>query len=266
MEQATDQSDLNFRTTVRHLYVEVRDLTRPVTLDYPTFEAAQAACGLPRIWAGIHWPADNQRGQELGLKVAENAWSRYQQFVLGYASPAIAAFMTVSPACWMHENEVADHRTSFELRRGPGDGCSAGASRTRQCSVLDPMPAGDYLLRLKVAVSGDHPARLTIAVRPCGAQGTPVAESTVLANPSEHGRILTLPQTSDGTLPFRLSINAEAQDRSARIIISAVGTSRVWPVRGGAQRYYAPSIQINSRSIVALLMYVFGGNVNVQRV
>ena len=39
MELATGKPDFNFKKTVRHLYVEQRELAQPVTLSYPTFAA-----------------------------------------------------------------------------------------------------------------------------------------------------------------------------------------------------------------------------------
>ena len=44
----------NFHVTVRRLYVEQRELAQPVTLSYPTFEAAAEASGISRIWGGVH--------------------------------------------------------------------------------------------------------------------------------------------------------------------------------------------------------------------
>ena len=73
MELATEKPDFNFSMTVKHLYVEQRELAKPVTLLYPTFASAADAAGMSRIWAGVHWPADNERGLELGRKVGENA-------------------------------------------------------------------------------------------------------------------------------------------------------------------------------------------------
>ena len=90
MELATGKPDFNFKTSVRRLYVELRELAQPVTLSYPTFADAAETAGISRIWGGVHWPADNDRGQELGRKIGENVWRRAEQFVLGTASPAAA--------------------------------------------------------------------------------------------------------------------------------------------------------------------------------
>ena len=113
MELATGKPDFNFRVTVRRLYVEQRELAQPVALSYPTFASAAEASGISRIWGGVHWPDDNQRGLELGRKVGENAWRRAQQFLLGTASPATAIFAAMRPPFWFHDNEMPDHPAAF---------------------------------------------------------------------------------------------------------------------------------------------------------
>ena len=90
---------------MRHLYVEQRELAEPVTLYYPTFAAAAEGGRNSRIWAGVHWPADNERGLKLGRKVGESVWRRAEQFVLGTASPAAAAFAALRPPFWFHDNK-----------------------------------------------------------------------------------------------------------------------------------------------------------------
>ena len=242
MELAIGRPDLHYRGTVRHLYVELRDLAQPVTLDYPTFEAAAAACGMSRIWGGIHWPMDNERGHELGEKVAEKTWQRYQQFVLGFASPASAAFMTLRRPYWMHENEVTDHPARFDTTAGLVIDAPAGTSGTWQSTLLDPMPAGHYELKLKLAVSGDGPARVRVAAEPGGMQAEAVAERTIELPATGQSQVLTVPWTTDGSQPFRVLINARADQASTHVVVSAVGISRIWPMLGGAVRYYEPSL------------------------
>jgi len=119
MELAIGKPDFNFHATVRRLYVEQRELAQPVTLSYPTFAAAAEASGISRIWGGVHWPADNESGQELGRKVGENAWQRAQQFVVGTASPATAVFAALHPPFWFHDNEMSDNPAHFEAASGP---------------------------------------------------------------------------------------------------------------------------------------------------
>jgi hypothetical protein len=242
MELATGKPDFNFSTTVRHLYVEDRQLAQPVTLFYPTFASVAEAAGMSRIWAGVHWPADNERGLELGRKVGENVWRRAQQFVLGTASPAAPAFAALRPPYWFHDNEAPDHLARFETASGlaidlPPHG--AGAWRS---VVVDPMPAGAYELKLKAKATGDQPVRLKIAIEPEGRpQAAPLAatEATIPATGSDG--VLTVPFTSDGTRSFRVSIEASVDNGASRLIVSAVNATRVWPVVAGSPRYYEPS-------------------------
>ena len=53
MELATGKPDFNFSTTVKHLYVEQRELAKPVTLFYPTFASAADAAGMSRSGPGF---------------------------------------------------------------------------------------------------------------------------------------------------------------------------------------------------------------------
>jgi hypothetical protein len=155
MELATGKPDFNFKKTVRRLYVEQRELAQPVTLTFPTFAAAAEASGISRIWAGVHWPADDERGQELGGKVGENAWRRAQQ-----------------------------------------------CERSQE----DPLSA---------------------------------IEAIISATDSDG--VVTIPWTSDGVQSFRVSIEARADDSGARLLVSAIKATRVWPTVAGSPRYYEPS-------------------------
>ncbi|MBV8095488.1 MAG: vanadium-dependent haloperoxidase [Acetobacteraceae bacterium] len=243
MELAIGRSDLNYRMSVHHLYVELRELAHPVTLDYPTFESAALECGASRILAGVHWPADNEEGHELGLKVGENTWQRYQQFVLGFASPPTAALITLRPPYWFHQNEAANYPARFDAGLGLTIEVGTGASGAWRSAMLDPLPAGDYELKLKATASGDSPARMEVAIRPArDPQTAPTVAITAIvpANGSQH--ILTVPWTSDGTQPFRITISARTDGKNVHATVSAMSETRVWPVRGGAKRYYDPSL------------------------
>jgi hypothetical protein len=242
MELATGKPDFNFSTTVKHLYVEQRELAKPVTLFYPTFASAADAAGMSRIWAGVHWPADNERGLELGRKVGENVWRRAQQFMLGTASPAAAIFAALRSPYWFHDNEAPDHPAHFDAASGlaidlPPHG--AGAWRS---VVADPMPAGAYALKLEAKATGDQPVRLKVAIEPnekSQANTLAATEATIPVTGSDD--VVTVPFTSDGTRSFRVSIEASADDGASRLAVSAVNAIRVWPVAAGSPRYYEPS-------------------------
>jgi membrane-associated phospholipid phosphatase len=241
MELATGKPDFNFRKTVRHLYVEQRELAQSVTLSYPTFASAAEASGLSRIWAGVHWPADNERGQELGRKVGENVWQRAQQFILGTASPATAAFAALHPPFWFHENEGADHLASFQVGSGLAVDLPAGSAGTWRSIVLDAMPAGTYKLRLKVTATGDRPIRLKVAIEPSeGSQAGPVATTEAIVPATGTSSIVTVPWTSDGIRSFKVSITANADSGNSRVLVSTIAATRVWPMVAGSPRYYEP--------------------------
>jgi PAP2 superfamily len=239
MKLFTGNPDLNFRTSVHHLYVESRDLAPPVQLDYPTFDDAAHACSISRIWAGVHWPADIKYGWELGSKVSEIDWQRYQQFVEGFASPANAAFMTLHPPYWMHES---DGGARFDAGAGLAIDVAPGGSGTWQSMVLDPLPAGNYELRLKLAVAGEGPVRLDVVVRPLGAQAEPIGDRTLLVPAGGPGKIIAVPWTTDGSQTFRVAITARAESGGAKVLVSGMSTRRIWPNLSGSPRYYEPSL------------------------
>jgi membrane-associated phospholipid phosphatase len=165
MELATGRQELNFRKSVSHLYVEQRDLAKPVTLDYPTFASAAEASGVSRIWAGIHWPVDNESGQELGRKVGEIVWQRGQQFILGSASPPTSIFLALRPPNWFYESLTPDHPVRF---RATGDSLaidvSAGGAGAWRSIVVDAVAAGRHELEVLAGARGDQPVRLAVTV------------------------------------------------------------------------------------------------------
>jgi membrane-associated phospholipid phosphatase len=242
MELATGKPDFNFKTTVRRLYVEQRELAQPITLFYPTFAAAAEASGISRIWAGVHWPADDERGQELGRKVGENAWRRAEQFLLGTASPPTAVFATLSPPFWFHENETLDHPAQFEAGSGLAVDLPRGGAGVWRSSVVDPMPAGTYELKFKAKVTGDQPIRLKVAIEPSERSqvATLSATEAMLPGAGSDG-IVTIPWTSDGIQSFRVCLDARADGGSARLLVSAIKATRMWPTVAGSPRYYEPS-------------------------
>jgi hypothetical protein len=242
MELATGKPDFNFKKTVRRLYVEQRELTQPVTLSYPTFAAAAEASGISRIWAGVHWPADDERGQELGGKVGENAWRRAQQFLLGTASPAMAVFAALRPPFWFHDNETSDHPAHFEAASGLAVDLPRGGAGVWRSIVVDPMPAGAYELKLRTKMTGDQPIRLKVTIEPGErSQEDPLSAIEAIISATDSDGVVTIPWTSDGVQSFRVSIEARADDSGARLLVSAIKATRVWPTVAGSPRYYEPS-------------------------
>jgi hypothetical protein len=243
LELATGKPDFNFKKTVRHLYVEQRELAEPVTLSYPTFVDAAEAAGISRIWAGVHWPADNERGQELGRKVGENVWRRAQQFFLGTASPATAAFAALRPPFWFHDNETVGQPAHFEAASGLAVDLPPGGAGVWRSIVVDAMPAGAYELKLKAKATGDQPIRLKVAIEPSERPqaAAPLAATEAIIPATGSDSVVTIPWTSDGARSFRVSIEAGADDGGARLLVSAIKATRVWPMVPGSPRYYEPS-------------------------
>ncbi len=241
MELAIGKPDFNFKTTVRHLYVEQRELAEPVTLSYPTFAAAAEAAGISRIWAGVHWPADNERGLELGREVGESVWRRAEQFVLGTASPASAVFAAQRPPFWFHDNETLDHPAHFDAASGLAIDLPPQGAGVWRSIVADAIPAGAYELKLKAKATGDAPIRLKVAIEPGERSQAPLAAAEAAIPATGSDSVVTIPWTSDGAQSFRVSIEARADDGGARLLVSAIKATRVWPIVAGSPRYYEPN-------------------------
>jgi membrane-associated phospholipid phosphatase len=243
MELATGKPDFGFKVTVRRLYVEQRELAQPVTLFYPTFAAAAEASGISRIWGGVHWPADNERAQELGRKVGENVWRRAQQFLLGMATPATAVLATLRAPFWFPENETRDHPAHFESGSGLAVDLPKGGAGVWRSAVVDAMPAGTYELKLNVKVTGDQPIRVKVAIEPSErSQLAPLSATEAMLPATGSNGIITIPWMSDGTGLFRLCLDARADGGDAHLLISAMKAIRVWPTTAGSPRYYEPSL------------------------
>jgi PAP2 superfamily len=242
MELATEEPDFNFSTTVKHLYVEQRELAKPVTLFYPTYASAADAAGMSRVWAGVHWPVDNERGLELGRKVGENVWQRAQQFVLGTASPAAAMFATLRPPYWFHDSETPDHPARFEAASGLTVDLPPGGAGAWRSIVVDPMPAGAYALKLTVKATGDQPVRLKVAIEPSEKSQAPLAATEAAVAATGAASVLTIPWSSDGAQSFKVSIEARAEGGAAQLLVSAVKATRVWSIVAGSPRFYEPSL------------------------
>ena len=241
MELAIGKPDFDFKTTVRHLYVEQRELAEPVTLSYPTFAAAAEAAGISRIWAGVHWPADNERGLELGREVGESVWRRAEQFVLGTASPASAVFAALRPPFWFHDNETSDHPVHFDAASGLAIDLPPQGAGVWRSIVADAMPDGAYELKLKAKATGDAPIRLKVAIEPGERSQAPLAAAEAAIPATGSDSVVTIPWTSDGAQSFRVSIEARADGGGARLLVSAIKATRVWPIVAGSPRYYEPN-------------------------
>jgi hypothetical protein len=243
MTLVTGTPELDLRMVVRHLYVEQRELTPPVTLHYPTYEAAANACGQSRIWGGVHWPVDNERGLQLGRSVGENAWDRAQQFLLGTASPATAAMASLQPPFWFHQDGDSRQGTKFSDRAGLAIDLAPGAAGIWRSIVLDPVPVGAYELKLKAGVTGDSPVRLRVTIEASDTPGAEtIAASESVVPPTVLKEIVTLPWTSDGVRPFAVSVKAGPNTTSAGVLISAINIARVWPITAGSPRFVEPSL------------------------
>jgi hypothetical protein len=251
MELATGHPDLNFRKTIRHLYVEQRQLAQPVTLDYPTFASAAEASGMSRIWGGVHWPADNEHGQELGRKVGENAWQRAQQFVLGTASPAAAIFAALHPPFWFHDSKPVERPARFQTKGGLAMELPAGGAGAWRSIVVDPMPAGAYELRLRLAATGNQAIQLRVSVE-AGEESRSVLLGATDKVVSAAGAtsIVTVPWTSNGLQSFKVSIEARGNAGSGQLLISDINATRIWPVVAGSPRYYEPRLGGSIASLV----------------
>jgi hypothetical protein len=61
--------------------------TAPVTFNFPTFTSAAKHAGISRVYSAIHFANENTAGQEMGKKVAEVVWAKYQRYVSGAKYP-----------------------------------------------------------------------------------------------------------------------------------------------------------------------------------
>jgi len=91
-------------------------------------------------------------------------------------------------------------------------------------------------------VTGDQRIRLTVAIEPSEkSQADSLAAIEGLVPPTGSDGVVTFPWTSDGIRSFKVSIKARADGGSARLLISAIKATRVWPTVAGSPRYYEPS-------------------------
>jgi hypothetical protein len=55
------------------------------TVSFATFSDAADQAGLSRLYGGIHFPDDNTRAQQVGLRIGAQAWAKAQQYFNGTA-------------------------------------------------------------------------------------------------------------------------------------------------------------------------------------
>ena len=162
--------------------------------------------------------------------------------MLGTASPAAAVFAALRPPFWFHDNETSDHPAHFDAASGLAIDLPPQGAGVWRSIVVDAMPAGAYELKLKAKATGDAPVRLKVAIEPGERSQAPLlaaAEAAIPATGSDS--VVTIPWTSDGAQSFRVSIEARADDGGARLLVSAIKATRVWPMVAGSPRYYEPS-------------------------
>ena len=120
--------------------------------------------------------------------------------------------------------------------------CRLGGAGVWRSIVVDAMPAGAYELKLKAKVTGDQPIRLKVAIEPSErSQADPLAANETIIPATGSDDVVTIPWTSDGVRSFRVSIEARADGGGARLLVSAIKATRLWPTVAGSPRYYEPS-------------------------
>lgn len=108
--------------------------------------------------------------------------------------------------------------------------------------MLDPMPAGKYELKLATAISGNSPVQVEVTVTPSGGGGPGLlADDTMVVSPPAK-RVVKLTWTSDGTTAFKVALSARTDNGYARVLVSAIRVTRLWPMLGGTKRFYEPSL------------------------
>jgi hypothetical protein len=163
--------------------------------------------------------------------------------VLGTASPAPAAFAALHPPYWFHDNEISERPAHFQTVGGLAIDLPAGGAGAWRSIVVDPMPAGNYELRLMVAATGNQPIQLNASVQARGESDKSVllGSTDTVVSAASPASVVTVPWTSDGLQSFRVSIEARSNTGSGQVLIAAIDATRIWPMVAGSPRYYEPS-------------------------
>jgi hypothetical protein len=140
-----------------------------------------------------------------------------------------------------HDDEISDRPAHFEAGSGLAVDLPPGGAGAWRSIAFDAMPAGACELKLKTTATGDQPIRLKIAVERAKPQADPLTATEAIIPATSSDGVVTIPWTSDGVRPFRVSIEARTDGGGVRLVVSAIKTTRVWLRVVRSPRYYEPS-------------------------
>ncbi len=87
LELFTGTDEYGFFEQRRHCELTEKDAGDMVTLNLPTWSATAEMAALSRAMGGYHIPIDNNVGLEVGRKIANWSWPKYQAYFDGTAKP-----------------------------------------------------------------------------------------------------------------------------------------------------------------------------------
>ena len=88
LELFTGTDEYGFFEQRRHCELTEEDPGEMVTLELPTWSATAELAALSRALGGYHIPIDNHVGLDVGRKLAQWSWPRYQAYFDGTAKVA----------------------------------------------------------------------------------------------------------------------------------------------------------------------------------
>jgi PAP2 superfamily len=234
VELVTGRREFGFHAAVRRLYIEQRLLDHPIQIDFPTLWSAAESSGVSRIYGGIHWPADNREGLVLGKAVAERAWERGQQLILGTASPFAAAVSNLTPAHWhLKTSPIGSSSTAGGQLQVM---LAAGEEAVWQSIALDAPPAGAYRMSIAGEWEGATPATVQATVRTASDRDADLGSAELnLVLPGSWP--LSIDWVSDGSTPCRLELRVSIVGGAGRSTFKEMNFSRQWPLAQGAPRF-----------------------------
>jgi hypothetical protein len=86
LELFTGTDEYGFFEQRRHCELTEQNAGEMVTLSLPTWSATAELAALSRALGGYHIPVDNEVGLDVGRKIAEWSWPKYQQYFDGSAT------------------------------------------------------------------------------------------------------------------------------------------------------------------------------------